>query len=346
VAEQQAGRQNGFQAGQGDWQTEPVVILRDQASGAEARIAYGIGANCVSWTIRKNNQTYEVLEEPLSPPDLKSNKFKAGIPVLWPFPGRVREARYRFEGREYRLPVTDKGGVHHIHGVVINAPWKVKSQGATSEGAFVESGIGPEDLAEDMRAGYPFDFALTLRLTLAGASLTYNLRVDNRSSEQALPFGYGLHPYFRAPLAVSERTPSRTECKVRIPAAKRWPAKEGMPGGAPEPLQPADDFQAWRTLGPDHFDHMYSDIRFEDQWSTAGFRDEGAGLEVLVKADRQFHDWVLFTQPNRPSICIEPYTCPPNAINFEEEGLSDSHLVVLPPGESWQGKVVFEVTGF
>lgn len=346
MTEQKAGSQSGCQVEQGDWQEEPVVILRDQNSGSEARIAYGIGANCVSWTVSRNNQSYEVLEQPQSPPDLKSGKFKAGIPILWPFPGRVREARYRFEGKEYKLPVTDKGGVHHIHGVVIKAAWKIKDQGSSPEGAFVDLGIALGDLDQDMQAGYPFDFALTLRLTLAGSSLTYNLRVDNNSQEQALPFGYGLHPYFHAPLAVSERTPDRTHCEVLVPAARRWPAEGGLPGGAPEPLQPEDDFQEWRPLGPAHFDHIYGDIKFEGEWSQAGYRDPGAGLEVMVKADRQFHDWVLFTQPNRPSICIEPYTCPPNAINFEEEGLSDSHLLVLPPGESWQGTVVFEVSDY
>ncbi len=346
MTEQKAGNQSGFQVDRGDWQGEPVVILQDKNTGSEARIAYGIGANCVSWTVTKNNQSYEVLEHPQSPTDLKSGKFKAGIPVLWPFPGRVREARYNFEGKEYKLPVTDKGGVHHIHGVVIKAAWKVKDQGTTPEGAFVDLGIALGDLDEAMQAGYPFDFALTLRLTLAGSRLTYNLRVDNNSQEQALPFGYGLHPYFHAPLAVSTRTPDRTHCEVVVPAAKRWPTEGGLPSGAPEPLQPEDDFQKWRSLGNNNFDHMYTDIEFEGEWSRAGYRDPGAGLEVLVKADHQFYNWVLFTQPNRPSICIEPYTCPANAINFEEEGLSDSHLLVLPPGESWQGQVVFKVSGY
>jgi aldose 1-epimerase len=344
--EQRASNQSGFQIGQGEWQAEPVVILSDRTSGSEARIAYGIGANCIGWSVTKNQQVYEILETPLSPPDLKSGKFKAGIPILWPFPGRVRDARYRFEGKEYKLPVTDKGGVHHIHGVLIKAAWKIASQGTGPEGSYVDLRITPEDLDEDMRAGYPFDFALTLRLTLAGPSLTYTLRVDNRSADQPLPFGYGLHPYFRAPLAVSNLTPDRSHCEVRIPAAKRWPATGGLPDGAPEPVSPEDDFQEWRPLGASHFDHMYSDIKFEGDWSVAGYRDPGAGLQVLVKADHLCHDWVLFTQPNRPSICIEPYSCPPNAINFEEENLSDSHLLVVAPGQSWQGQVIFEVSEY
>ncbi|MBN9392258.1 MAG: aldose 1-epimerase [Chloroflexi bacterium] len=343
MAEQAA---SGFEAVEGDWQGEPIIILRDTAGGAEAHITPGIGANCIGWSVTKNGQSYEVIEHPQNPPDLKSGKFKAGVPILWPFPGRVRNARYNFEGKEYHLPVTDKGGVHHIHGVVINAAWRVKDKGVSEEGAFVELVIEPGDLSEDRRSGYPFDFGLTLRQTLAGASLIYDLQVDNRSGEQALPFGYGLHPYLQAPLAVTEKVPDRTHLEVLIPAAKRWAAPGGLPDAAPVPLQPQDDFQEWRPLGSSPFDHMYSDIKFEGDYSVAGFRDPGVGLEVQVKADHQFHDWVLFTQPNRPSLCVEPYTCPPNAINFEEEGLSDSNLLIVPPGGSWQGRVIFEVTGY
>jgi aldose 1-epimerase len=341
-----AERKDSFEAVEGDWQGQPIIVLRDKESEAEAHIVPGIGANCVGWSVTKNGQSYEVIEHPRTPPELKSNKFKAGIPVLWPFPGRVRNARYNFEDQEYHLPITDKGGIHHIHGIVINAAWRVKDRGASDEGAFVELVIEPDDLAEDMRSGYPFDFLLTLRQTLSGSTLIYDLQVDNRSADKALPFGYGLHPYFQAPLAVTEKVPDRTHLDVHIPAAKRWPAEGGLPGGAPEPLQPQDDFQQWRPLGSNPFDHMYGEIKFDGEYSVAGFRDSGVGLEVLVKADRQFHDWVLFTQPNRPSLCIEPYTCPPNAINFKEEGLDDSHLLILQPGGKWQGRVVFEVTDF
>lgn len=337
---------SGFETVEGDWQGEPIIILRDTNSGAEAHITPGIGANCVGWSVTKNGQSYEVLEHPQNPPDLKSSKFKAGIPVLWPFPGRVRDARYNFRGQEYHLPITDKGGIHHIHGIVINSAWRVKDKGTGEGGAFVELVIDPGDLSEEQRVGYPFDFALALRQTLKGSSLIYDLRVDNRSGQQSLPFGYGLHPYFQAPLAVTEKAPDRTHLDVHIPAAGRWPADGGLPDGPPEQLQPQDDFQEWRPLGPAHFDHMYGQIKFEGDYSVAGFRDPGVGLEVQVKADRQFHDWVLFTQPNRPSLCIEPYTCPPNAINFDEEGLADSHLLIVPPGGSWQGRVIFEVADY
>ena len=83
-----------------------------------------------------------------------------------------------------------------------------------------------------------------------------------------------------------------------------------------------------------------ADIAHENGWSSASYRDPATGLEVQVRADEQFREWVLFTQPNRPSLCIEPYSGLPNAINMPAEGLGDGGLSVLQPGQRWRAVVV------
>jgi aldose 1-epimerase len=88
---------------------------------------------------------------------------------------------------------------------------------------------------------------------------------------------------------------------------------------------------------------MYSGVTFDGNSTYASCRSPGTGLEVRIQADHNFHDWVLFTPPNRPSLAIEPYTCPPNAINMAQEGIEDSHLLTLNPGQSWHCQVVLEV---
>lgn len=344
---EQADLTRRYSVEKGHWTGEPVLTLYDHESGAEAAIAPGLGANCVAWAITHNGQRLEILETPPTADDLRSRRFRAGIPVLWPFPGRVREAQYSFAGHTHHLPRTDKGGIHHIHGLVVAAPWRVAGSGPGEEGAQVTFTVGPADLDEAMREGYPFDFALNLQFTLSGTRLTIDLQVENHETSRELPFDYGLHPYFRAPLLPSATTPDRTACPVLLPTATRWPATEGLPTAAPQPVSPEEDFRQWRPLGPQHFDHMFSGASYQDGWTIAGYRDPGAGLEVLVKADHNFREWVLFTQPNRPSVCIEPYTSPPNAINLEAEGITpDSGLVRLAPGASWKARVVLEVNSY
>jgi aldose 1-epimerase len=270
-----------------------------------------------------------------------------GVPVLFPFPGRVRNARYSYEGSEFQLPRNDRSGIHHIHGLVLNQPWKVVDTPQSGEdGAHLTLQITSTDLPETARQGYPFEFALTLRYTLRGSSLSYNISVENRETSLALPFGFGLHPYFRAPMPVTQATPDRTGCLITIPAATHWPAEGGIASGAAVPTPAEQDFQRWKMLGTQPFDDMYGEAVYEQGWSRAGLRTPGSGLEVCIKADENFHDWVFFTPPDRPSVAIEPYTCPPNAINFEEEGLPGGNLIKLKAGETWLARVIFEVTEF
>ena len=48
--------------------------------------------------------------------------------VLIPFPGRVRDGRYTFEGQTYQMPINDKDGPNAIHGFVRLIPWEVAEQ--------------------------------------------------------------------------------------------------------------------------------------------------------------------------------------------------------------------------
>jgi aldose 1-epimerase len=328
-----------------DWQGEPAVLLRDAEAGSEALVAPGCGANCVSLSIHHGGRRLAVLETPPTPDDLKTRRFRGGIPVLFPFPGRVRDAAYTFAGRRHQLPRTDRGGVHHIHGVVVAAPWRVAGSEA-ADSAAATLAVGPDDLDPAMRAGYPFDFAATLRFSLSGQALTILFTLENQG-DGPLPFGYGLHPYFRAPLAEAGRplpdATLRYDAPVLVPAATRWPQADGMPIGPAQPLAPEDDYRRWRPLGDAHRDQTMGAISHEAGWSIAAYRDLQSGLEVRVRADDQFREWVLYTQPNRPSLCIEPYSCVPNAINAADEGIPDAGLRVLGPGEQWQATVVIEV---
>ena len=62
---------------------------------------------------------------------------------------------------------------------------------------------------------------------------------------------------------------------------------------------------------------------------------------VRVSASPDFRDLVLFTPPHRQAVCIEPYTCPTDAINLQARGL-DAGWRVLDPGATWEALVRFE----
>jgi len=337
----------------GQWQDEPVMVLRDNQSGAIAMVAHELGSNCVFWAVRHQQQEVPVIETPASPAVLHNRASRGGIPVLWPFPGRVRDAHYTYRGQDYHLPRTDKSGVHHIHGLALNAKWQVAAYGADDNGAFLVTTLRPAQLSDEGRPSYPFDFVLSLRLVLKGQSLTYLVTLENKESQTALPFSFGLHPYFRAPLVPTDSPPdpaARSHCLMRIPAATHWPTDGGIPNGPAQPVTPSQDFRDWKALGSQPFDDMYSGVLPTDgadgAFSLAGYRTPELSLEVQIRADPQFQNWVLFTPAERASIAIEPYTSPPNAINSTPVGLPGSNLLELAAGSSWQAQVIMEVLSF
>lgn len=325
------------------WLDEPVIVLQDYQSGSKAIIAPGVGNNCVFWSVKYKGQELPILDPPESFAFLKAHPARAGVPVLWPFPGRVRNGRFTFEGEHYQMPRNDKEGINHLHGMVISAPWEAVGMEISAEGASVLSRIGPENITAEMRQGYPFKFELSLRLTLKDYLLKFEINLENKETARAIPFGFGLHPYFKIPLVATPEVPDRGDCSLRIGVEKRWPTEGGIPAGPAVPPEPGRDFKAWQVLGHQLFDDMYTGAIFKDGWTSAGFRNGEGQVEVEIRADQHFQDWVLFTPPSRQAVAIEPYTCAPNAINFAGEGLSGGHIISLGAGETWKSTVILEV---
>lgn len=46
--------------------------------------------------------------------------------VLIPFPGRIGNGRYSFDGRTFQLECNDKEGPNAIHGFVRSLPWHIQ----------------------------------------------------------------------------------------------------------------------------------------------------------------------------------------------------------------------------
>jgi aldose 1-epimerase len=63
--------------------------------------------------------------------------------------------------------------------------------------------------------------------------------------------------------------------------------------------------------------------------------DEKAGVQVAQVYDPVFRECVVYTPPNRPAVCIEPYTCVTDAINLQAQGI-DTGWRVLKTGDEFR----------
>src|SRR5262245_30988096 len=107
---------------------EPVILC-DETSGAQAKVLSGFGFNCYSFQPVCHGEPTEVL---WADPDFLSGRTRpsrSGIPILFPFAGRIAGSHLNYRGHAYPLG-SDDGLGNAIHGFVLHRPWRVVEHGA------------------------------------------------------------------------------------------------------------------------------------------------------------------------------------------------------------------------
>lgn len=314
-----------------------VYVLEDAVAGSQAWVAPELGLNAYRFSLERAEEEVPIIDPPPTLADLAADPSGYGVPLLFPFPGRIPGGRLTFGGREFQLETEREGDVA-LHGFVLRRPWRVIGSGTSAhEGALLvarlESAAFPE-LAEQ----YPSAFRLDVTYRLRAWTLTVEARAENIGGEP-LPVGYGVHPYLRAPLGPGA---SAGGCTISVPVSRRWELECLVPTGRLLPLE--EDLAAGVSLEGRSFDNLYTGLLADGGVSRAVLGDTEAGLAVVVEAGAGFRNWVVYTPP-RPAVCLEPWTCIPNAANLAALGHLDAGLDVLAPGESQSWTVRMTVRG-
>jgi aldose 1-epimerase len=248
--------------------------------------------------------------------------------VLIPFPGRIKEGRYTFDGASYQLERNDKEGPNAIHGFVRNIPWTLLEQ--QSDRAEFEVAVDAMDYA---RRGYPFSLNVRVTYQLQSAGLSCGFAVRNAGAHFA-PVGVGFHPYFTVGTATID------EAEARIPARGYLEFDERLaPTGRILEAVGEWDYRQFRRIGSRRFNHCYVELdRASDGSCTATLRDPSSGHSIDVVMDRSFSAVVVYTgdaigDAPRRALAIEAMTCASDAFNHPDWGLKR-----LGPGETFVGR--------
>ncbi|NOY78838.1 MAG: hypothetical protein GXO76_13325 [Calditrichaeota bacterium] len=280
----------------------------------------GFGGNVNELVLRKNGKTISVIDGFSSAEEMIQNKFmKSGR--LIPFPNRILDGIYKFNGKKYQLPITEPARQNAIHGFFYNQPLEEKSIRSLSDRIVAE-------LAFDYTGeypGYPFRFSVGLTYTLTeNHEFIIHSRVKN-SGTQPLPFGDGWHPYFRL-----NRPPD--ELFLKLPASKKLRLTDRMvPNGETE----IDNrFTQAARIGTSQLDTVFK-LPETEGVAAADLIDPQENVTLRVWQEtgpRKYNFMVVFIPPNRRSIAIEPMTCATNAFNNHDG------LIVLEPGEVFEAE--------
>ena len=243
--------------------------------------------------------------------------------VLAPWPNRLRDGRYRWDGEEHQTPLSEPETGNAIHGLVRFVPWLVVER--TSEAVVLENLLHPQP-------GYPFALRLQVAYELSSAGLGVTATATNEG-DVPLPYGEGHHPYLAAGAGLLV-----DDCTLVAPAATRLETDErSLPTGAVPVAGTPFDLRAGRRIGDLVIDSCFTDLARDDD-GLAWVRLTGPdGRGTAVWLDSAYRYLQLFTgdvlpEPRRRrGLAVEPMTCPPNAFATGESVLR------LEPGQSTTG---------
>ena len=243
--------------------------------------------------------------------------------VLAPWPNRLRDGRYRWDGTEQQTALSEPETHNAIHGLVRTVAWQVVRR--TSEAVVLEHLLYPQP-------GYPWALRLQVGYELSPTGLTVATTATNEG-DVPLPYGEGHHPYLAAGAGLLV-----DDCTLVAPGGTRLETDErGLPTGSVDVRGTPYDLRGGRPVGDLVVDHCFTDLERDaegrawvrltgpDGRGTAVWQDDAYGHLQLFTGD------VLAEPRRRRGLAVEPMTCPPNAFATGES------VIRLEPGESTTG---------
>src|SRR5262249_22785066 len=115
---------------------DATIFTLEDNRGGRAEVWPALGFNCIHWQAIVSGRPLDLL---YSDPKLfgDSRPTRSGIPILFPFPNRIRAGRFHWDGKDYQLPLNDHVQQNAIHGFACRRAWRVVDHGADANAAWL-----------------------------------------------------------------------------------------------------------------------------------------------------------------------------------------------------------------
>ncbi|MYS84010.1 aldose 1-epimerase family protein [Embleya scabrispora] len=238
--------------------------------------------------------------------------------VLVPWPNRIGGGRYRWNGEELRLPLTEPEKGNAIHGLLRWMSWQVVEE--QEDRVLLGVTLWPQP-------GYPFHLHVRVEYTLEATGLAVAVVARNLGTGAA-PYGVGQHPY------LTVGTDLVDDAVLTLPARERLVVDDlGMPAAAEPVVGTPFDFRTPRAVGTQRLDTAFAELERDasglavvrlahpsGSHGTDLWLGEGAEFVQVYTGD------TLPEPARRRGIAVEPMSCPADAFR------SRAGLVELEPG--------------
>jgi aldose 1-epimerase len=284
-----------------------IVLERN---GFQLVLIPDLGGSIRSFTLNGQNVLLPASEQ--KPPNpLKT----AGFP-LFPFSGRIRNAKFSWNDRAVQLEGNFPPEPHAIHGQAWLASWTVDS--VTADQALLSFDYQPGD--------WPWPYRAIQHFELMDDGLKLTLTLENLSAEE-MPAGLGWHPYF-----------PRGDAELSANVSSIWVADHGEIPNRQAELGKGTDIRVAQRV-----DALCLDNAFVAQPANADIVWPSSGLHVSIRSTRVLGHLVVYVPEGMDFFCVEPVSHAPDAINSPQEW-NDRGLSKLAPGEVLTACVFLKVS--
>jgi len=215
---------------------------------------------------------------------------RGGIPILFPICGNLPGNTLELAQRSFPI---------FQHGFARDLSWTLKA---------LDNSLGIElSLCSDHNSlcHYPYPFRLSVRYSLEASSLAITVEVQQLSTgTAAMPFSFGLHPYFAVSALESvtvEGLPAQCFSHHTMAPTASQSELQRLPAGIDLLAGPA---------------------------ASVRLVDHGLGSAIEMQMQSPLDLAVVWTDPPRPMVCLEPWTAPRGAL------ATGDRCLWLTPGES------------
>ncbi len=283
--------------------------LVDESAGQRLTFVPGFGSCVLDLQLKG----ISILDGYKTPVELEANRWAKNT-VLFPFPNRLNDGTYAWDGVTYQFPINEPLSGTALHGFGQDKPMQAFQFQLKEDHASVlcrYSDPGDQDF-------YPFPFTFSIQFLLKNpGSVEIEMRFRNDGTD-ALPVGLGWHPYF----TLADRI---DDMHLQLPAAQMVGVDSRMiPTGKKYPY---DDFSDLRRIGATVLDNCFSLPAPEGVAEILLKGAKGALRYWQETGPSKYNFFQVFTPPDRNAIAIEPMTCNADAFNNGEG------LIRLEPGK-------------
>jgi aldose 1-epimerase len=201
--------------------------------------------------------------------------------ILIPWPNRIQDGSYEFDGQHHQLPLTEPTLGNTIHGLSRWEAWRAAERDPSR--VVMEHTIHAQP-------GYPFTLALRVDYSLADDGLSVSTTATNIGADTC-PYGAGAHPY------LTLGTPTVDRLVLQAPGRRVLVHDErDLPVGS-EPVDGTEfDFREARPIGTTILDNAFTDLeRGPDGRARVTLHDPEAGRTVTLSVDEHYGYLMLFT---------------------------------------------------